>query len=321
MNSDHRLSIENIEEAYRVIDPAFRDSPQIHSRGLSELTGCRMVVKIETLNPIRSFKGRGADYFVRKAADPKEPLVCASAGNFGQGLACAAAKRDISLTVFAAATANPLKVEKMRSFGAQVIQIGADFDAAKRHARDYAERTGGRFVEDGREPAISEGAGTIGLEMMRGGSKFDALVIPLGNGALLGGTGRYVRAASPETRIIGVCASGAPSMEISWRSGVITETPTIDTIADGIGVRVPIGEAVEDLRTLVDDILLVDDDRIIEAMRLIHRELGIVIEPAGAAGLAAILSDPGRFADQTVGTVLCGGNLTSQQIRDWLVTI
>jgi len=321
MNSDHRLSIENIEEAYRVIDPDFRDSPQIFSSGLSERTGSRLIVKIETLNPIRSFKGRGADYFVRKVADPKDPLVCASAGNFGQGLAYAAAKRDISLTVFAAATANPLKVERMRSFGAQVIRIGSDFDAAKRHARDYAERTGSRFVEDGREAAISEGAGTIGLELMRRRSKFDALVIPLGNGALLGGVGRYVRAVSPETRIIGVCASGAPSMEISWRGGVLTETPTIDTIADGIGVRVPIREAVEDLKTVVDDILLVDDDRIIEAMRLIHRELGIVIEPAGAAGLAAILSDPGGFADLTIGTVLCGGNLTSQQIQDWLVTL
>lgn len=314
----HRLSIENIEEAYRLIDPVFLDSPQLISRSLSELLGCRVVAKIETINPIRSFKGRGAEYFLIKAADAGEPLVCASAGNFGQGLAYAAAKRDISLTVFAAVSANPLKIDRMKRLGAQVVLQGADFDAAKSHARDYAGRTGGLFVEDGRETAISEGAGTIGLELLRRPAEFDAVVLPLGNGALLGGVGRYVKHVSPGTRIIGVCASGAPSMEISWRTGVTTATESIETIADGIGVRVPVEEALRDLRPVVDEILLVDDDRIIEAMNLAHRDLGVVIEPAGAAGLAAIAAHRGLFGGQMVGTVLCGGNLTEEQIRQWL---
>lgn len=318
MKSENRLSIENIEEAYRLIDPVFLDSPQVLNGSLSDRLGCSLVAKIETINPIRSFKGRGADYFVRKIQDPEEPLVCASAGNFGQGLAYAAAKREISLTVFASASANPLKIDRMRNFGARVILKGSDFDAAKHHAREFAERTGSRFIEDGRETAISEGAGTIGLELMRWPSKFDVLAIPLGNGALLGGVGRYVKAVSPQTRIIGVCASGAPSMEISWRNRKSMPTETIDTIADGIGVRVPIEEALEDLKTVVDDVMLVDDDRIIEAMRLAHSELGLVVEPAGAAGLAAVKSHPARFKGLLVGTVLCGSNLTQQQAREWL---
>lgn len=318
MNFEHRLSIDNIDEAYRLIDPVFLNSPQLNSQSLSDILGCRLVTKIETINPIRSFKGRGADYFIRKITDPKEPLVCASAGNFGQGLAFAAAKRDISLTVFAAVSANPLKIEKMKSFGAQVILHGSDFDAAKVFAREYSERIGGRFVEDGCEAAISEGAGTIGLELARWPDRFDTVVIPLGNGALIGGVGRYFRAASPQTRIIGVCAAGAPSMEISWRTEMITMTDTIDTIADGIGVRVPIEEALMDMRLVVDDILLVDDAAIIEAMKLAHRELGLTIEPAGAAGLAAILINRSLFAGQLVATVLCGGNVTDEQIGRWL---
>lgn len=318
MNLEHRLSIDNIDEAYRLIDPIFLNSPQMISQSLSDILGCRLVIKIETINPIRSFKGRGADYFIQKITDPEEPLICASAGNFGQGLAYAAAKRDISLTVFAAVSANPLKIEKMKSFGAQVILQGADFDAAKVFAREYSKRIGGRFVEDGREAAISEGAGTIGLELARWPDSFDTIVIPLGNGALLGGVGRYLRAASHQTRIIGVCAAGAASMEISWRTEMTTATDTIDTIADGIAVRVPIEEALIDIRPVVDDILLVDDTTIIEAMKLAHRKLGLVVEPAGAAGLAAILTNRSLFAGQQVATVLCGGNITDEQIGSWL---
>ncbi|MCI0337091.1 MAG: pyridoxal-phosphate dependent enzyme [Acidobacteria bacterium] len=313
-----RLSLCNIEEASRIIDPVFTCSPQFSSDPLNDQLGFELVHKVETLNPIRSFKGRGADYFVHKLEKNADWLVCASAGNFGQGLAYATAKHGLKLTVFAAETANPLKVERMRRLGAQVMTEGYDFDEAKQAARDYAEKSGARFVEDGRDVSIAEGAGTIGLELSRWPKPFDAVLIPLGNGALLAGVGRWLKAVSPQTRVIGVCARGAPAMERSWRAGRVIATETINTIADGLAVRIPIEEALDDMRFVVDDILLVDDQMILEAMRMLFRELGLVIEPAGAPGVAAAITYRERFAEKLIATILCGGNMTEEQVHRWL---
>jgi threonine dehydratase len=312
-----RLSLDAIRQAADVIDPVFLDSPQFECDPLGSALGARVLIKVETLNPIRSFKGRGAEYFVHGLAPDAPPLVCASAGNFGQGMAWATRRRGRSLDVFAATTANPLKVERMRALGATVHLSGDDFDAAKDAARDFADRRGAWFVEDGREPAISEGAGTIALELLAGGPPFDAVVVPLGNGALLGGIATWVRAESPSTRILAVCASGAPSMERSWGAGRVITTERADTIADGIGVRVPIPEAVSDLQGIVDDVLLVDDDQTLEAMQQTLTHAGLVVEPAGAVGVAAIRAYQERFAGRRVATVLCGGNVTEEQRRLW----
>lgn len=314
-----RISLDAIRDAARVIDPVFLDSPQFESEPLGAELGVRVTLKVETLNPIRSFKGRGAEYFVHRLAPDAPRLVCASAGNFGQGMAWATRRRGRSMDVFASTRANPLKVDRMRSLGATVHLAGDDFDAAKDAGRTFAERHGGWFVEDGREPEISEGAGTIALELFREESQFDTLVVPLGNGALLGGIATWVRAAASHTQIIGVCAAGAPSMERSWRERRVITTERTDTIADGIGVRVPIPEAVSDLQAIVDDIVLVDDDATVEAMRLLLTHVGLVVEPAGAVGIAAIRTYRERFAGQRVATVLCGGNVTEEQFREWIV--
>jgi threonine dehydratase len=206
----------------------------------------------------------------------------------------------------------------MRALGAKVRQVGEDFDAAKLEAKRFATAHGLTEAEDGRQPEFAEGAATIGVELLTHPEPLDALAIPLGNGALLTGIGRWVKAHSSRTLVIGVSAAGAPAMERSWRTGQNVELPRIETIADGIGVRVPIPEAVADMRGLVDDVLLVEDAAIIEAMRLAHRHVGVVLEPAGAAGLAVILAHRERFTGQTVGTIFCGGNLTPEQMRTWL---
>lgn len=312
----HRLSPARIERATASIDPVFLDSPQFEAESLGGRLGCRLVVKVETVNPIRSFKGRGACRFVA-GVDPAERLVCASAGNFGQAMAYACRLRGMPLVVYAAVDASPLKVERMRALGADVRLEGDDFDAAKDAARAYAATTGARMVEDGLEPAISEGAGTMAVELLRGPWHLDATVVPLGNGAMLGGVARWVTERSPSTEIVAVQATGAPAMARSWREGTIVEHPA-ETIADGIAVRVPIPAAVDDMRALVDDVVLVDDEITIAAMRLCHAELGLVLEPAGAVGVAAILATPQRWAGRTVATILCGGNLVPGQMARWL---
>ncbi|MEM8995244.1 MAG: pyridoxal-phosphate dependent enzyme [Acidobacteriota bacterium] len=316
----HRLRLDAIERAAETIDPVFRGSPQFVDGALSEALGCTLTVKLETANPIRSFKGRGADFFMAGLleAGDRPSLVCASAGNFGQALAYAAGKHGLELTVFASTNANPQKVERMRRLGARVELAGDDFDAAKEFARNRAAETGARMVEDGREAAISEGAGSIAVELLADDAVFDDILVPLGNGALLAGVARWFKAASPMTRVFGVCSSVADGMQKSLLSGEIVHSPSVATIADGIGVRIPVPEAVADLRGLVDDVSSVDDAAIVDAMRLLFEMGGLVAEPAAAVGVAALMTD-GRFAGRRVATIVCGSHVAPDSLRRWLV--
>ena len=313
--TEPRLSLERIAEAATAIDPVFLDSPQFLAEALG--LDCRLVVKVETLNPIRSFKARGTE-FLTASLDGPTALACATAGNFGQGMAWSARKRGLPLTVFTAVDANPLKGERMRALGADVRPVGKDFDAAHDAARDFATETGARLVEDGRDREIAEGAGTIGIELLRWPDPFDAIVVPLGDGALLAGIARWVKAHQPSVRVVGVCAAGAPAMEVSLRTGRRVTFPRADTIADGIAVRSPFPEAIGDLTGVVDEVDLVEDRDIVAAIRRAHRDLGLVLEPAGAAGLASVLAHEERFAGRLVATVLTGGNATSEQVREWI---
>ena len=310
-----RLSVENISEASEVIDPVFRDTPQFVSAALSEATGTTLVLKVECVNPIRSFKGRGTDYLLHRIDVPAAGLVCASAGNFGQGLAYAAGKRGCAVTVFAAVNATPMKVERMRALGAEVVLRGDDFDGAKEFAREHAAETGAMFVEDGSLAPISEGAGTIALELCRMEDPPDSVLVPLGDGALVNGIGTWMRRASPSTRIVGVVAEGAPAMERSWHAGRVVATDTTSTIADGIAVRVPIAESLEDMKESVDDVMAVNDAEILQAMRLLFSREGLVTEAAGAAGVAAAIRMRDALRGKRVAVILTGGNATDEQLR------
>lgn len=305
------LQLDAIARAARDIAPVFRTTPQFEADALGRRLGARILLKVETVNPIRSFKGRGTDFYLRTTQPLPPRLVTASAGNFGQGLAYAARARGIALDVYAAESANPLKVARMRELGATVHLAGRDFDDAKAHAREHARRQGTVFVEDGREPAIAEGAGSIAVELLSWPEPVSTVLIPLGNGALLGGMGTWIRSASPATRIIGVCAAGAPAMRDSLRLGRVVETPRVETIADGIAVRVPILEALDYLAPVVDDVVLVSDDSMRQAMQFVLAETGLVSEPAGVAGIAALI-EHAALRSGLIATPLCGSNVTSE---------
>jgi threonine dehydratase len=317
MQTRCRLSIERIEEAARIIDRVFLRTPQFVCEPLGDVLGARLALKIESLNPIRSFKGRGTEFLVSRLGGEAN-LICASAGNFGQAMAYSCRKRGIPLTVYAAFNANPLKIERMRALGADVKLHGEDFDAAKIEAKRVAALSGSRLVEDGFEPATGEGAGTIGLEWLEFPETLDTLLVPLGNGALLGGVAAVFKERSPWTRIVAVQAAGAPAMVESWRADRVIVHERMQTIADGIGVRVPIPETLDDLHGLIDDAVLVSEEGIVEGMRLLHRHAGVVAEPSGAVGVAALLQHLEMFRGQLVGTIVCGGNLTPDQMREWL---
>ncbi|RJF90482.1 threonine ammonia-lyase [Sphingomonas cavernae] len=299
---------EGVIAALRHIDPIFLETPMRRSDALDQALDASIVFKDETANPIRSFKGRGAGHFIA-GLSATTPLVCASAGNFGQGLAWAARRRELPITVFAAHNAVRCKLDAMRALGADVRLQGDDFDAAKRAARAHAERKGYCYVEDGAHAAIAEGAGTLALELTEAGEHPDAILVPLGNGALAAGVGAWMKHARPATRIVAVGAAGAPAMARAVETGRIAETAHVDTIADGIAVRVPIPYAVDAVRRVTDQVLLVEDSAIRAAMALLDKHLGLIVEPAGAAGLAAIVADPAPWRGQRIAVPLCGGNL------------
>ncbi|MDB5846993.1 MAG: hypothetical protein JWP29_745 [Rhodoferax sp.] len=317
----HRLSLERIRRASRSISPVFRNTPQFDCEPLSKALGCQLTIKVETLNPIRCFKGRGADFFLQRLQlkGDATPLVCASAGNFGQALAYACRSRGAALDIFASVNVNPLKAERMQALGATLHLVGADFDEAKQAARAYCVANGARMVEDGLEVEISEGAGSIAVELLAAGQFYDAVLVPLGNGALLNGMARWIKATSPATRVIGVSAVGADAMERSWRSGSLVSNARVDTIADGVAVREPIAEAVADMRGLVDDVILVDDATLVTAMRLAYQHAGILLEPSGALGIGAVLTRGHGFDGQSIATVLCGANVTDDHVRQLIL--
>ena len=317
MNRHGRISIERIEQAISVIGPEFLNTPQFECEPLSAELEARVVVKIETINPIRSFKGRGSELYMSKVPAGSD-VVCASAGNFGQAIAYSARRRAVRATVFAARNANPLKLDRMRSLGADIRLFGEDFDAARGEARRVAGEGAGRLVVDSLDIETVEGAGTIGLELLRLPERLDILLVALGNGAMFNGIAHVMKVRSPATQIFAVGAEGASAMVDSWRAGRLIEHSSVSTIADGIATRTPIPEALRDMQGLVDGALLVSDEAIIRGMKLLHRHVGIVAEPSAAAGIAAMLQAPQTFKGALVGVVVCGSNLTEEQIHAWL---
>ncbi len=310
-----RVTAAGIARAAQGISPVFTHTPVVQHDDLDAWLGTRISCKVESLGPLRSFKGRGGDWFIRQRAS-NAPVCAASAGNFGQALAYASRAAGVACTVFASMHASPLKLARMRALGATVIQQGDDFDAAKDAARAYAAAQDLEFVEDGQALAVTEGAGSIAVELANAVT-LDTLLVPLGNGALLAGVATWMKAVSPATRIVGVVAAGAPSMMRALTGVQVDHTLPVDTIADGIAVRVPVPQAVDDLRALTDDLAAVNEDAIVAAMRGLIAHLGLIVEPAGAVGIAALLEAPhGAYGDR-VGTILCGGNVTPAQLSEW----
>jgi threonine dehydratase len=309
-----RFNVQDVEEAYSRIDPVFLHSPQFECEPLSDYLGSQILLKVETMNPIRSFKGRGADLLVQQA---RTPLICASAGNFGQAMAYCCRKYNVPLTIVASVHANAFKVERMKALGAMVILQGNDFDAAKEFARQLATERNERFVEDSADVETAIGAGTIALELLRSPEEFEVLLVPIGNGALINGIGRVYKDRKSSTRILGVQAKGAPAMVESWKAKRRIIHNSIHTIADGIGVRIPVQVALEDMEPVLDDALLVSEDALLLAIKILFQKAGILAEPSGAAGLAAII-EHAQFKSMKVGVILCGSNLTGEQMNSWL---
>ncbi len=315
-----RLRLNRIRAAVGDIDPVFLDTPALACAPLGRALGCSVTLKVETLNPVRSFKGRGTETAAAAArGGGAERMVCASAGNLGQALAYSGARRGLGVTVVAARTANPLKLRQIAGLGADVRLHGEDIEDARRLARELAEADGAHLVEDSLDLATCEGAATIGLELARDAPELDVVLVALGGGALASGVAYALRALAAPVEVIAVQPVGAPAMALSWRQGTVVETDRIETIADGVAGRCPIPEVLDDLLVLLDDVVLVREDSIKAGMRALYEHAGLVVEPSAALGIAAVLESPERFAGRQVTTILCGSNVGPADFARWVL--
>jgi threonine dehydratase len=297
-----------------LIDPVFLDSPVLGHNVIDTALGCTCLMKIETLNPIRSFKGRGAEA-VMASIDPRPVhVVATSSGNWGQGLARAAKRRGVGVTIYSEEGDNPQKLDAMRRLGAEVRLVPRGTDG-KAVARQAAEAMGARFVEDGAHPEIAIGAGTMAEELTRQSPGLDIVIVPIGDGALITGVGSWFKATSPGTRVVGVTAVGSPAMRLSLEARRPI-TAAAETIADGIAIHTPVASAVDGVAAVVDEILSVDDEALLDAMALLLRGAGVVSEPSGAAGIAAIMHHRALFDARRVAVIVTGSNVRPELLAE-----
>jgi threonine dehydratase len=278
------------------------------------------VLKVETMNPVRSFKGRGVEAALSELPPANGPrkVVCASAGNLGQALGYSGRRRGYSVTVTAAAAANKSKIERMKALDADVILVDGAIEAALAAAAEFSARTGAFLIEDSKNVGTCEGAGTIGLELAAFSPSPDAVLMSLGGGATATGVGHALRCRLPAIEVPTVQPERSPGMTLSLRAGHVVDPGPPDTIADGVAGRHALPEVLDDLTDIATEAFLVSEESIKDGMRLPYRCSGLVVEPAAALGVAAILENRDRFRGMTVATILYGGNIATEDFENWV---
>ena len=303
------LERRDIDAAAERLNGQVLDTPCVESRTLSQLTGCQVFLKFENLQYTASFKERGAcNKLSQLSADERaRGVIAMSAGNHAQGVAYHAQRLGIRAVIVMPRFTPGVKVERTRGFGAEVVLHGDTLEEARAHAYALAEQQGLVFVHPYDDEAIVAGQGTVALEMLRAQPDIDTLVIAIGGGGLIAGMATAARAMRPDIQIIGVQTERFPAMYNAIRGTHLPQGSS--TIAEGIAVGTPgvIPQAI--IRDKVDDLLLVDEGDIEQAIVMLLEIEKTLVEGAGAAGLAAVLKHPERFAGRKVGLVLCGGNI------------
>jgi threonine dehydratase len=304
------IGIADIELAEERLGDVIRRTPATMSRTLSEMAGRPVWLKPEHLQRTGSFKIRGAYNRISTLAAERKAsaVVCGSAGNHAQGVALAAKLSSLAATVFMPLDAAHPKVEATRSYGATVIQIGDSVDDCIEAAREYSDKTGAVLVPPFDDPLVVAGQGTIGLELATEVPSAEVVAVPVGGGGLIGGIAAALSARLPEVNVVGVEAAGAASMAVALEKAGPVTLDTLSTMADGIAVKCVSELTLELARSHVAEMVTVDEEEISRAVLLLLERCKWVVEPAGAAALAAVLAGkvPGTG---DVAVVLSGGNV------------
>lgn len=305
------VTIADIWEAHKLLKPRLHHTPLEPSRTLHDITGADIYLKAENQQRSGSFKVRGASFKVSRLSEQERErgVIAASAGNHAQGVAIAAAQAGAPCTIVMPEGAPLAKVMATRGYGARVVLHGMTYDDAYRHCLELQQQSGAIFVHAFDDPDVIAGQGTLGLEMLSDLPDADALVVPIGGGGLISGIAIAAKALRPTITVIGVQAAGAASMRAALDSGAPYELPTISTIADGIAVKCAGSLTFEIIRQLVDDVVLVEDEAIISAVLFLMERNKMLVEGAGAVGVAALLSGTLKLPGKKVLVPLTGGNI------------
>ena len=312
------VTIADVRAAAATIGSAVSATPCNESRTLSEICGCRIWLKFENLQFTSTFKERGALNRLNalSAEERRHGVIAMSAGNHAQGVAYHARRLRIPATIVMPVGTPMVKVENTKHHGAEVVVTGATLEEAAAFARSHGEAHGMIFVHPYDDPLVIAGQGTVGLEILKAVPELDTLVVPIGGGGLISGIAIAAKSINPSLRIVGVEAWLYPSMYNAIHGGNLPARG--DTLAEGIAVKSPGKITTEIVRRLVDDIALVNEAELERAVATLISIEKTVVEGAGAAGLAALMSDPSRFAGQKVGLVLSGGNIDTRLIASVL---
>ena len=305
-------SLKDISSAAKLLADVIRVTPLQVSRTFSALVGAEVLLKLECMQVTGSFKVRGA-YAKVASLPPKQAqsgVIAASAGNHAQGVAFAAAAKKISCTIVMPQNASPAKVSATRSYGAKVIQKGLSYDEAWAAAQEVARSEGRTIIHAFDDSTVISGQGTVGLEILDQARDIDRIYVPVGGGGLAAGVSIAVKSMNPKIKVIGVESSAFPAMKESMVKGTLQSTSKGYTIADGISVKKPGKLTFKLAKQFLDDIVLVDDVSIVKTMFLLMERTKMVVEPAGAASLAYLVSGGHDIKkDEKVVSVLSGGNV------------
>jgi threonine dehydratase len=305
------IQLQDIKEAYEILTPVIRRTPLEHSKTFSHLTKANVFLKEENLQTTGSFKIRGAynKIYHLTPDERRHGVVCASAGNHAQGVAYASTLMGVKSVVFMPVYTPPSKIIATKSYGATVVLEGTTYDDAAEAAKKYTKKNKMTFVHAFNDPYVIAGQGTIGLEIHEALPEVDAVLVPIGGGGLIGGIAIALKTLRPQVKIIGVEAEGAQSMKLSLEQYKIVPLQSINTIADGIAVKTPKELTFEIAEQYVDTVVAVNDEEIAYALYLLLQRAKLIVEPAGAIALAALLSKQIEFPKKNVVAVLSGGNV------------
>ncbi len=311
-----QVTLEDVRRARNVIADLAIRTPIVPARSLGQPAGCEILLKAENLQRAGSFKVRGAVNKIAALSDPQKAkgVIAASAGNHAQGVALAAANFGIPCTIVMPAGASIPKVEATRAYGATVILHGEDFDQAMTRARRVVRESGMTLIHAFDDPAIVAGQGTIGLELLEQVEGVDTVVVPVGGGGLISGIGLAIKESAPGIRLVGVQAEASTAVVDSHKAGRRITVKGQATVADGISVGSPGRITLPLVSRYVDELVVVGEEEITEAMMLLLERCKLLVEGAGAVGLAAVLSGKVRVDGERVVIVLSGGNVDTHLI-------
>ena len=297
------------------IAPYLRPTPLYGYPTLDALTGAELRVKHENHLPVGAFKVRGGINLISQltAGERGRAVATASTGNHGQSVAYAANLFGVRAIVFVPENANPVKIESIRALSAEIVVHGRDFDDAREYCEAQAAANGYRYIHSGNEPHLIAGVATFALEILQDWPDTEVIIVPVGGGSGAAGAAIVAKAVRPAIEVIGVQSAAAPAAFRSWQEGALV-TADMGTFAEGLATRTAFDLPQQILRALLDDFVLVPEDGLAESTRMMIEKTRNLVEPAGAAALAAVLADPARFAGRKVTIVCSGGNISPAQL-------